>query len=66
MPLFNCYTEGQLLFGITNIACTGLEDHILNCTHNGPALHNCQSHNDAGLFCQGINMDYIVCEEQQY
>ncbi|XP_019861045.1 PREDICTED: scavenger receptor cysteine-rich domain superfamily protein-like, partial [Amphimedon queenslandica] len=52
MPMYNCFTEGQLLFGITSIDCTGSENHILNCTHNGPALYNCESHNDAGVICQ--------------
>lgn len=52
MPMYNCFTEGQLLFGITSIDCTGSENHILNCTHNGPVLYNCESHNDAGVICQ--------------
>lgn len=51
--MYNCFTEGQLLFGITSIDCTGSENHILNCTHNGPVLYNCESHNDAGVICQG-------------
>uniref|UniRef100_A0A1X7TYN8 SRCR domain-containing protein n=1 Tax=Amphimedon queenslandica TaxID=400682 RepID=A0A1X7TYN8_AMPQE len=52
MPTYNCYTEGQLSFGITNLGCNGSEDHILNCTHSNPVLYNCLSHNDAGLICQ--------------
>ena len=54
VPTYRCYTEGQLSFGITNFACNGSEEHILNCTHSNPVLYNCQSHNDAGLVCQGI------------
>ena len=57
IPTYNCYTEGQLSFGITNIGCTGSEEHIFNCTHSNPVLYNCLSHNDAGLICQGI---YII------
>ena len=53
VPTYRCYTEGQLSFGITNLACNGSEEHILNCTHSNPVLYNCQSHNDAGLVCQG-------------
>ena len=52
--MYRCYTEGQLSFGITNLACNGSEKHILNCTHSNPVLYNCQSHSDAGLVCQGI------------
>ena len=54
VPTYSCYTEGQLSFGITNLACNGSEEHILNCTHSNPVLYNCQSRNDAGLVCQGI------------
>ncbi|XP_019853225.1 PREDICTED: deleted in malignant brain tumors 1 protein [Amphimedon queenslandica] len=53
IPTYNCYTEGQLLFGITNLGCNGSEKHIFNCTHSSPYLYNCKSHNDAGLICQG-------------
>ena len=54
VPTYSCYTEGQLSFGITNLACNGSEEHILNCTHSNPVLYNCQSRNDAGLVCQGM------------
>ena len=57
IPTYNCYTEGQLSFGITNLSCTGSEERIFNCTHSNPVLYNCLSHNDAGLICQGI---YII------
>ncbi|XP_019858318.1 PREDICTED: deleted in malignant brain tumors 1 protein-like, partial [Amphimedon queenslandica] len=52
IPTYNCYTERQLSFGITNLGCNGSEEHILNCTHSNPVLYNCLSHNDAGLICQ--------------
>ena len=53
IPTYNCYTEGQLSFGITNLDCTGSENYILNCSHSNPVLYNCRSHNDAGIICQG-------------
>ena len=53
VPTYNCYTEGQLNFGITDLNCTGSEDHLLNCSHSKPVLYNCQS-SAAGLVCQGI------------
>ncbi|XP_019862605.1 PREDICTED: deleted in malignant brain tumors 1 protein-like [Amphimedon queenslandica] len=52
IPTYNCYTERQLSFGITNLGCNGSEEHIFNCTHSSPYLYNCKSHNDAGLVCQ--------------
>lgn len=53
LPTYNCFTEGQLSFGITDIQCDGTEDSIFNCTHSSPVLYNCQSHEDAGVNCQG-------------
>ena len=50
---FGLYTEGQLLFGITDIHCNGTEDNFTTCTHNEANLHNCQPHDDAGVICQG-------------
>uniref|UniRef100_A0A1X7TQF9 SRCR domain-containing protein n=2 Tax=Amphimedon queenslandica TaxID=400682 RepID=A0A1X7TQF9_AMPQE len=52
IPTYNCYTERQLSFGITNLGCNGSEEHILNCSYSNPVLYNCLSHNDAGLICQ--------------
>ena len=54
VPTYNCYTEGQLSFGITDIKCNGSESHLVNCSHSRPVLHTCQSHDDAGVVCQGI------------
>ena len=56
---YNCYTEDQLSFGITDINCTGSEEHLVNCSHNNAVLYNCNSHDDAGIVCQGIL--YIMC-----
>ena len=53
VPTYDCYYEGQISFGITNLDCTGSEDYLLNCSHSKPVLYNCQS-NAAGLVCQGI------------
>ena len=53
VPTYNCYAEGQLSFGITDIHCTGSEEHLINCSHSNAVLYNCNSHNDAGVVCQG-------------
>ena len=63
------YTEGLLTFGITDIHCNGSEQNISSCDQNQIALHNCQTHDDAGAICQGtssmyiakINFKYCVC-----
>ena len=54
VPTYNCYTEGQLPFGITDINCTGSEEHLVNCSHSKAASHNCNSYDDASVVCQGI------------
>ena len=54
VPTYNCYTEGQLSFGITDINCTGSEEHLINCSHSNAILYNCNSHDDAGVVCLGI------------
>ncbi|XP_019860164.1 PREDICTED: deleted in malignant brain tumors 1 protein-like [Amphimedon queenslandica] len=51
MPLYNCYTEGQLSFGITNISCNGSEEQIFGCSYSN-SITNCMQHNDAGIMCQ--------------
>ena len=47
------YTEGLLTFGVTDIHCNGTEQNISLCPQNEVQLHNCQSHDDAGVICQG-------------
>lgn len=59
LPEYNCYTESQLSFGITDLNCTGSEDHILNCSHSNALLHNCQSHSDASVVCQSMCIIYL-------
>ena len=54
LPTYNCYTDGQLSLGITDINCTGFEEHLVNCSHSKALLYNCNSHDDAGVVCQGI------------
>ena len=54
MPVYNCLTEGQLSFGLTDLNCTGNEDHLLNCSRSNAVLQNCQSYGDASVVCQSM------------
>ena len=54
------YTEGSLTFGITDIHCNGTEQNISICAHNQGLLHNCQSHNDAGVVCQSTDINFMI------
>ena len=51
------YTEGSLTFGITDIHCNGTEQNISLCAQNQSQLHDCQSHNDAGVVCQSTDIN---------
>ena len=51
------YTEGSLTFGITDIHCNGTEKNISLCAQNQSLLHDCQSHNDAGVVCQSTDIN---------
>ena len=64
LPTFSCFTEDQLSFGISHINCIGPEQHIDNCTHSNPLLHDCTTHKDAGVICQG--MEYGIASNVRY
>lgn len=36
---------------LDNVACRGTETDLLECTHNGLGVHNCQHFEDAGVAC---------------
>lgn len=54
VPTYDCFTEGQLTFGITSIHCNGSEEYLVNCSHSNAIVYNCESYQDAGLICQSI------------
>ena len=60
LPEYNCYTESHLSFGITDLNCTGDEDHILNCSHSNAVQYNCQSHSDASVICQSMCIGSVM------
>lgn len=49
----DCFTESQLSFGITELNCTGSEEHLVNCSHSNAQLYTCGTFNDASVLCQG-------------
>ena len=37
---------------LDNVACSGTETRLANCSHNGIGIHNCAHFEDAGVRCQ--------------
>ena len=39
---------------LDNLACTGTEESLFGCLHNGVGNHNCRHNEDIGVKCQGM------------
>ena len=46
------YGEGSGPIFLDNVACSGREERLTDCVHNGLLEHNCGHHEDAGVYCQ--------------
>lgn len=45
---------------LDNLQCTGTEESLIDCRHNGIGIHNCNHEEDSGIVCfQGIIMSVI-------
>ena len=36
---------------LDGLRCIGTEPNLLNCTHNGIGVHNCEHSEDVGIIC---------------
>lgn len=46
------YTEGVLPIHINDLNCTGSEESVWECPHNGIAGYSCNHYQDASVICQ--------------
>ena len=46
--------QGSGPIWLDNLACTGTEESLHDCPHNGIGNHNCEHDEDAGVTCHGI------------
>ena len=47
------YTEGVLPIHINDLNCTGSEERVWECPHNGIVGYSCNHYSDASVMCQG-------------
>ena len=48
------YGQGSGNILLDDVGCSGFETSILNCTHSGIGVHNCNHGEDAGVECQFV------------
>ena len=51
--VYRKYTEGVWPIHINDLNCTGSEESVWECLHNGIAGYSCNYWEDASVMCQG-------------
>ena len=46
------YGQGTGTIVLDNLQCAGTETRLVDCTHNGLTIHNCNHFEDAGVSCE--------------
>lgn len=60
---FSTFGQGSGNIWLDNVGCSGTEDCLGNCTHNGWGVHNCAHFEDAGVRCTGTYAYFIKLYE---
>jgi len=45
---------------LDDVSCVGSETKLVYCSHNGFGNHNCRHYEDAGLICEGKQIDKVL------
>jgi deleted-in-malignant-brain-tumors protein 1 len=48
--------DGTGQIWLDNVACSGREQNLTSCNHNGWGVHNCRHYNDAGVECSSTGI----------
>ena len=51
-------TNGTRQIWLDNVACTGREQNLTSCNHNGWGNHKCRHDSDAGVQCSSTGKTY--------
>ncbi|XP_071494038.1 scavenger receptor cysteine-rich domain-containing protein DMBT1-like [Diadema antillarum] len=54
------YGEGTGSIVLDNVLCTGFEENLTECLHDGFEVNNCGHHEDAGVICQISDNTYTL------
>ena len=77
-PFYACtgavhFRYGSSYFGqgsggifLQNLACSGDELMLINCSHSGIGVHSCSHSEDAGVVCLGGKSLYPSCSQCTY
>ena len=52
---------------LDNVICTGREENLSKCAHNGVGVNNCNRSEEAGVECEGTQnipkLHVAICEQ---
>jgi len=56
----NRYGAGSGQIWLDNVRCNGTESRIMDCPHNGLAVHNCAHSDDVAVSCNSGTVTTVV------
>ena len=63
LPSGGVFGVGSGAIWLDNVQCTGEEERVWQCSHEGWGVHNCNHSEDAGVRCAG---EYVCHRVQKY